>query len=109
MIYLLVSRSRQTDGSKEIEAGTPLNINIPSRDIENQPIIGFVSIALAEKYLERKNISRDEYRFILKDRGQSDDYHDQPIFLVENEAQVKEMESNSEQYDYESHIFKNAS
>ena len=92
MIYLLVSRGREIDGSEIVEVGTPLHINVSSRGIENQPIIGFVTIALAEDFLARKNIPRDEYRFILKDRGLSEDYNNQPIFLVENESQVDEME-----------------
>ena len=109
MIYLLVSRGRGIDGPEKHAAGTPLHIKVFSRDVENQPILGFVTIALAEKFLERKNIPRDEYRFILKDRGLSDDYNNQPIFLVENESQVDEMERDAEGYDYESHIFKNGS
>ena len=108
MIYLLVSRGREIDGAEKTETGTPLHIKVSSRDSENQPIIGFVTIALAEKYLERKNIPMDEYKFLLKDRGLSDDYNNQPIFLVENESQVDEIEEDAEGYDYESHIFKNA-
>ena len=108
MIYLIVSRARGNSGSEKGEAGTPLHIKVSGRDGENQPIIGFVTIALAQKYLERKNIAGDEYKFLLKDRGLSDDYNNQPIFLVENESQVDEMEKDAEGYDYESHIFKNA-
>lgn len=107
MIYLLVSRGVEIEGSEIVEAGTPLHIKASSRDVENQPIIGFVTIALAEKFLARKNIPRDEYRFILKDRGLSEDYNNRPIFLVENESQVDEMDRDAEGYDYESHIFKN--
>jgi hypothetical protein len=109
MIYLLVSRGSEIDGSKKIEAGTPLHIRVPGRDEETQPIIGFDSITLAEKYLERKKIARDEYRFILKDRGLSDDYKNQSIFLIENESQLDEIDNDEEGYDFESHIFKNAS
>lgn len=65
MIYLLVSRGSEVDGSEIVEAGTPLHIKVSSRDVENQPVIGFVTIALAEKFLERKKITREEYRFIL--------------------------------------------
>jgi hypothetical protein len=108
MIYLLVSRGRENDGSEKRPAGTPLHIKVPSRDAENQPILGFETITLAEKFLERKKIPRDEYRFILKDRGLSDDYNNQSILLVENESQVDEMERDADGYDYESHIFKNA-
>lgn len=108
MIYLLVSRGRENNGPEKRAAGTPLRIEVSSRDAENQPILGFETITLAEKFLDRKKIPRDEYRFILKDRGLSDDYNNQPILLVENESQVDEMERDADGYDYESHIFKNA-
>ncbi len=108
MIYLLVSRGKEIDGSEIIEAGTPLHIKISDKEVENLPIIGFVTISLAEKFLDRKNIPRDEYRFILKDRGMGEDYNSQPIFLIENETQMDEMEGDAEGFDYEKHIFKNA-
>jgi hypothetical protein len=109
MIYLIVSRGKNSSGSIECEAGTPLHVNISGRDVESQPIIGFTTIALAEKYLDRKNIPKDEYKFILKDRRVSNEYHQHPILLVENESQMDEMEKDEEAYDYEGHIFKNAS
>ncbi len=108
MIYLLVSRGREIDDAEKVEAGTPLQLKVSSGNDENQPILGFATIALAEKYLDRNNISRDEYRFILKDRGLSEVYNSQPIILVENESQVDEMVKDVEGYDYERHIFKNA-
>ena len=108
MIYLLVSRSIKIDDSVRIETGTPLHIKVPGKNDEEQPIIGFETISLADKFLARKNISRGEYMLILKDRRLSDYYKDQAIFLIENEPQLDEIEKNAEGYDYESHIFKNA-
>ena len=108
MIYLLVSRGREIDGAKKVEAGTPLQLKVSSSNDEDQPILGFATIALAEKYMDRSNISRDEYRFILKDRGLSDVYNSQSIILVENESQVDEMVKDVEGYDYEKYIFKKA-
>jgi hypothetical protein len=108
MFYLLISRGRVTDGSGKDETGTPLHIQIPGRDAENQPVMGFVTIELAESYLARKKIPRDEYRFVLKDRALSDDYNKEPIFLVESKSQADEMENDEEGYDYERHIFRHA-
>lgn len=108
MIYLIVSRSRETSGSEKGEAGTPLHIKVSGKDGENQPVIGFVTIALAEKYLDREKIPREDYKFLLKDRKLSDDYNNQAIFLVENESQLDEMEDDAEGYDYKNHIYKKA-
>ena len=93
MIYLLVSRSIEVDGSEKVAAGTPLQIKVPGREAENHPIIGFETLMLAEEFLSRNKISRDEYRLILKDRRLSEDYNNQSIFLVENEAQLDQMEN----------------
>ena len=91
-----------------MEAGTPLHIKVSGRDDGKHPIIGFETIALAEEFLARKSIAKDEYKLILKDRGYSEHYESYPIFLIESKDQLDEMEKDTEGYDYEKHIFKNA-
>jgi hypothetical protein len=108
MIYLLVSRGRKTDGSVKIEAGTPLHLKVSGSDNMENPIIGFDTLALANDFLDRKKIPKDDYKLILKGDGLGDNYENHPIFLVKNKSQLDEMESDAEGYDYQKYIYKNA-
>ena len=108
MIYLLVSRGREFDGSVKIEAGTPLHLKVSGSDNDETPIVGFETLALANEFLDRKNISKDDYKLILKGDGLGDNYENHPIFLVKNESQLDEMERDAEGYDYQKYIYKNA-
>lgn len=108
MIYLLISRSSEISGSVRVEAGTPLRIEVSDGEDGKHPVIGFETIALAEEFIDRKGISKDEYKLILKDRGHSERYDSHPIYLVESKNQLDEMEKDTEGYDYNKHIFTNA-
>ena len=107
MIYLIVSRSSKVGDKVSVEAETPLHIKVPKIDDED-PIIGFESLALAQLFLDRRNIPSNDYKFILKGSGLSERYDNKRIFLVKNESQLDDMERDPEGYDYEKDILKNA-
>jgi len=108
MIYLIVSRSSEVRDSVKIEAGTPLYLKASGSDNEENPIVGFETLALVNEFLGRKNILKDDYKLILKGDGLSDRYENHPIFLVKNKSQLDEMERDAEGYDYQKYIYKNA-
>jgi len=108
MIYLIVSRSSEVGDKVRVEAETPLLIKVPKKDEEEHLIIGFESLALAQLFLERRNITDNDYKFVLKGIGLSDKFDNKRIFLVENESQLDEIEKDPEGYDYEKNILGDA-
>ncbi len=108
MIYLIVSRSSEVADSVTVEAGTPLYLKVSGSDNEENPVIGFETLALADEFLDRKNLPKDDYKLILKGAGLTDNYGNHPILLIKSESQLDEMERDAEGYDYQQHIYKNA-
>ena len=104
MIYLIVSRSSEVGDKVRVDAETPLIIKIPKTNEEEHPIIGFESLALAQLFLERRNIPGSDYKFVLKGIGLSEKFDNKRIFLIENESQLEEIEKDPEGYDYEKNI-----
>lgn len=108
MIYLIVSRSTEIGDKVSIEAGTPIHIKVPKAEDNEQLIVGFDSLALAQKYLARRNVTSNEYKFVLKGSGLSEKFDGKRIFVVKNESQLDDMERDPEGYDYENDILRNA-
>jgi hypothetical protein len=108
MIYLIVSRSTEIGDKVSIEAETPIHIKVPKTEDNEHLIVGFDSLALAQKFLDRRNIPPNEYKFVLKGRGLTEKFDGKRIFLVKNESQLDDMERDPEGYDYENDILKNA-
>ena len=108
MIYLIVSRNTEIGDKVSIEAGTPIHIKVSKTEDNEHLIVGFDSLTLAQKFLNRRNVSSNEYKFILKGSGLSEKFDGKRIFLVKNESQLDDMERDPEGYDYENDILKNA-
>jgi len=106
MIYVITSRRIEIEKSIQIDNGAPLHIKVPTRDLDDQPFLGFTSKNLGEKYLEVKNIPTEDLCVVSMDDGLNEEYLNRAILVIENENQIMEMDT--EGYDYESHIRKNA-
>jgi hypothetical protein len=108
MIYVITSRRIDIGKSIQIDKGVPLHIKVPSRDLEGQPYLGFISKELGEKYLEFKKIPTENLGVVPIDDGLNEEYRNRPILIFENENQIIEMEKDTEGYDYDSQIHENA-
>tara|TARA_R110002167_G_scaffold317823_1_gene523439 strand:+ start:243 stop:572 length:330 start_codon:yes stop_codon:yes gene_type:complete len=108
MIYIVISGKTEKDESNGIEPGTPLFVKISGGGIGNQPILGFSSIELGEKYLKLKNIPLGSYQLVSIEEGLSVKYKDARVVLFTNEEQLLDVEKDSEGYDYEKRIYTNA-
>ena len=108
MIYVITSRRIEIGQSVQIDKGIPLHIKVPTRDLDDQPYLGFNSKNLGEKYLEIKNIPTEHLCVVPIDDGLNEEYKSRAILIIENENQIMEMEKDTEGYDYESQIRKNA-
>ncbi len=108
MIYVITSRRIEIEKSIQIDQGVPLHIKIPNRGFENQPYLGFISKYLGEKYLELKNIPKENLCVVPIDDGLNEEYKNRAILIFENENQIIEMAKDTEGYDYESQIHENA-
>ena len=109
MIYVITSRRIEIEKSIQIDGGVPLHIKVPTRDLEDQPYLGFTSKNLGEKYLEIKNIPKEDLCVVPIDDGLNEEYINRAILIFENENQIVEMAKDAEGYDYESQIHENAS
>jgi hypothetical protein len=108
MIYVITSRRIEIGKSIQLDKGVPLHIKVPTRDLEDQPYLGFTSKNLGEKYLELKNIPKKDLCVVPVDDGLNEEYKNRAILIFENEKQINEMEKDVEGYDYESQIHENA-
>ncbi len=108
MIYVITSRRIEIEKSIQIDKRVPLHIKVPTRDLENQPYLGFTSKYLGEKYLELKNIPKENLRVVPIIDGLNEKYKNRVILIFENEKQIVEMMKDTEGYDYESQIHENA-
>ena len=105
MIYVITSRRVEIGKSVQIDKGVPLHIKVPTRDLDDQPYLGFTSKNLGEKYLEIKNIPTEDLCIVPIDDGLNEEYKSRAILVIENESQIVEMDT--EGYDYESQIREN--
>ena len=108
MIFAITSRKSSKDGSLLIKPGVPILIKVPRRGLEDQPYLGFTTKELGEKFLELKNISSSDYCVVSVGEGLSVEYQNREILLFDNESQIIQMEKDTEGYDYECQIYKNA-
>lgn len=108
MIYIITSSKTGKGEWNGIEPGTPLFVKVSNKGIDNQPILGFSSIELGERYLKLKNIPLAENQVVPVEEGISEKYKSTRIVFFENEKQLIDMETDPEGYDYEKRIYKNA-
>jgi hypothetical protein len=108
MIYVITSRRIEIEKSIQLDQGVPLQIKVPTRECEDQPYLGFTSEKLGEKYLELKNIPKEDLCVVPIDDGLNEEYKNRAILIIDNETQIIEMVKDTEAYDYESQIRENA-
>ncbi len=107
MIYIATSNRKEIAEDIALEADVSLHIKVPSRGLDDQPLLGFASQKLAKEYLEYKNIPTDEYSVLPLDEAISDEYKSKPVLVFENWEQIENVDRNPERYDYEKLIYEN--
>ena len=104
MAYFITQNKSKAGESIQMIPGTPLHIKVPSRDFDAQPFLSFASKELAEKFMEIRSISIEEFRVASIHNELASNYKENAAVLFENENQILEMNENAEGYDYESLI-----
>ncbi len=99
MIYLLTTNRPDLNG--------PCQIKVPSRDSENQPYVGFVSSELGKAYLKYRGITEEEFFLTPASKLGNKIDRTKNIFLFKDKNQFREIDANTEGYEYEEHILEN--
>lgn len=101
-------RKSELGGDENISIGGPFRIKVPKLPPEDQPYLGFASQELGEAYLRIKKFPAGDFHIVPIDSLLDEEQKREAILVYETEKQIHDVEKDSEGYDYESLIHRNA-
>jgi len=101
MIYVIKSRIPGIDDPLATLSEEPLHIKVSTRDLDNQPFIGFATEELGETFLNLKSYLDENYFVVPLGKKIYERYKNRPYIYFENEHQILEVQKNAQGYNYE--------